>query len=135
MNNIYTAIMKAADHIERHPRDFDFSVGDIPSECGTPGCALGWIGHFAGKSGTFMDVCECLGLVEPIADKQFYRRMDAVVYALPYHDDWYRSAKRCAHVLRLYAAKYHAPAKPVFTGLPDIVREIFTKPTAFRETV
>jgi hypothetical protein len=46
--NIYNAIMKAADQVETHPESFDFWVNDIPERCGSPGCALGWIGFYLG---------------------------------------------------------------------------------------
>ena len=47
MTTVYEAIMLAADHIERNPADFNFMSIGIP-DCGTPGCALGWIGSFGG---------------------------------------------------------------------------------------
>lgn len=47
MTTIRQAILQAADHIEKNPCDFNFYSVDKP-ECGTPGCALGWIGVFMG---------------------------------------------------------------------------------------
>jgi hypothetical protein len=44
---IREAILKAADHIEQNPERYDFSSCETP-DCGTPGCMIGWIGHFAG---------------------------------------------------------------------------------------
>jgi hypothetical protein len=41
------AILKAADHIEKHPELYDFFKHDIPAD-GQRGCLLGWIGRFAG---------------------------------------------------------------------------------------
>ena len=49
--NVREAILAAADHIETYPKKFSFASVEVPSRrsCGTPGCALGWIGHFAGS--------------------------------------------------------------------------------------
>jgi hypothetical protein len=52
---------------------------------------------------------------------QFYDRM----HALCGSRKWKSNHISCASTLRLYAAKYHAPAPIIRTGLPDIVREIF----------
>ena len=51
--NVYEAIVKAAWAIENHPQEFDFNSQVYPPGpgCGTPGCALGWIGTFLGKTG------------------------------------------------------------------------------------
>lgn len=43
--DIRTAILKAADHIERNPETYSFHSNDKP-DCGTPGCMLGWVGVF-----------------------------------------------------------------------------------------
>lgn len=114
--NIYTAIMKAADWIESHPSEFKFfsiSVPDAPG-CGTPGCAIGWIGTFAGNRKGFTRVySEILGVG---SDIEFYSRMDKLsAPGAGYCDgttQWRHQASECGRVLRLYAAKYHAPAKP-----------------------
>lgn len=124
--NIYTAIMKAADHIERHPSQFKFAQLGIPprSDCGTPGCALGWIGFFAGKRGGLLGpVCrnEATSPARQLAltpdgpllpmeltQKEFYERMNEAVGG-----GWSGDAAICSAGLRLYAAKYHAPTKPV----------------------
>lgn len=120
MTDIYTAIMKAADHIERNPSLFNFSEHRKPDDCGTPGCAIGWIGLFSGRefprscspfreggsptSGVSGDVVEpVLGVPADV----FYSRM---AHLAP---GWTREAPLCASALRLYAAKYHAPAKPI----------------------
>jgi hypothetical protein len=44
------AILRAADHLERHPEAFNFMEGHIPTstEPGQQGCYLAWIAHFAG---------------------------------------------------------------------------------------
>jgi hypothetical protein len=135
---IYDAIMKAADHIERNPALFRFESVYIPGDCGTPGCALGLIGYFLGISED-RAAQECGGThtVPHIAvqylktswidlfrhdesSSEFYRRMAELTDTL-----WKSSADKCAKALRLYAAKYHAPQR---TGIPAIIREIFTTP-------
>ena len=128
---IYEAIMKAADHIEAFPKEFRFSTTAQPSKpnCGTPGCALGWIATFAGYTSgrrSFGALARDLLKVpcDPSqdGDQEFYNRMEA----LGGNSNWQIHASECARVLRLYAAEYHTPAH---TGLPAIVREIFTKPS------
>lgn len=119
--NIYDAMMKAADHIERNPRLFNFDMCSIPGDCGTPGCALGWIGYFAGiknddekeigaVAGHVSGGCRIEESLLRISQRQFYERMDE------FNSWWNMSARKCAHAMRLYAAKYHVP-KPVV--VPD----------------
>lgn len=126
MTSIYNAIMKAADTIERNPDLFNFMSTNAPKpECGTPGCALGWIGFHAGyKSAVAPDTMagvakDLLGLD---MSYQFYDRM----YDLKGSKQWKYSANNCAAALRLYADRYHAQ-KPAFTGIPDSVRQIFAE--------
>lgn len=110
--SIYNAIMKAADYIECHPKKFDFNEIAIP-HCGSPGCALGWIGYFLGIQGTIEGVCNA-----GISDSHFYTAMDDLVGDNPARDEyglkvtwgpWHKDAAICARGMRLYAAKYHAP--------------------------
>jgi hypothetical protein len=115
---IREAILRAADWIEGHPEDFDFGMGDIP-ECGTPGCALGWISAFAGFKAPFRytAAADALGLEPelflgrhffPLKAYAFYNRMSDLV---PY-EIWKRSAMMCARALRLYADRWHpSPVK------------------------
>jgi hypothetical protein len=118
--NTYQAILRAADHIERQPRLFDFERTRVPGNCHTPGCALGWIGFFAGR--TQARVRAMLGLsflhrgiaivtvdagsdpVITVTAREFYQRMDRLAAR-----DWRRDATQCANALRLYAAVYHRP--------------------------
>lgn len=124
MTTIYEAVMRAADHIERNPREFDFHSPALPMApgCGTPGCALGWIGYFGsvrGYGGCGDRVPLYLGLSEESHPQYaggrfkhptfaFYNRMDAVFGS----NEWINSATACARAMRLYAAKYLQPAKP-----------------------
>jgi hypothetical protein len=127
--NIRNAILAAADHIESNPNEFDFKRCYIPSSkhCGTPGCALGWIGTFLAVQ-TLAETRVRLGCTPAFhgigivssalmnspsaADSIFYARMDG----LPIGSSWNKSSDNCAAALRLYADKYH-PAVPVLA--PD----------------
>lgn len=119
MTDIYTALMKAADHIKHNPKNFMFSASGVPcaNECGTPGCAMGWIAAYMGhESGTeFYAAHKELGLSPEAQDNvpshgahvsfAFYNRMDSIHGSYR----WRCYADECARSLRLYAAKYHAP--------------------------
>lgn len=121
-NTIYEAIMKAAHTLESDPRLWDWWSGFVPASCGTPGCALGWIGfHLGQKKGAGFYSQEAIG----VDSFEFYQRMRQISP----EGAWKKSGKTAAAALRLYAEKYHAP---VITGLPDSVREIFTNP---RQTI
>lgn len=124
--NVRQAILNAADHIEQRPRDFDFMRCAVPADCGTPGCALGWIGHFLGMGGAdFKDVNARLGLEtdELMGARQFYDRMDALNNANPGEMEWTDSSRICAKVLRLYADAHHPESRAL---IPESVRRIFT---------
>ena len=120
--NIRTAILKAADSIEQNPGLFGFGYISIPDGCGTPGCALGWIGHHLGHTTIISGVSEKMGC--PLGTRSdfpggdtdfgFYDRMEEL------NEDWKFSADNCAPALRLYADKYHPSA-----GIPDSVLAIF----------
>jgi hypothetical protein len=110
--NTYDAIMKAAAEIERRPRRYMFVSSECYApECGSPMCALGWIGSFLGVRGSIQIVAKQLGLSD---DKVFYRRMDALLGKEYTGRGGFRSSpSECVKGLRLYATEYHAPAKPV----------------------
>lgn len=129
MSNIYDAIMKAADHIERHPEEFEFMETRVPRSCGSPGCAIGWIGHFAKTKparlfGLVPERPEYAGKsigvvcrqVIGVGGRSFYRRLDATG-----HRGWQENPDACAKALRAYAQKYHAPQTPDWEALakPD----------------
>ena len=112
--NIRQAILKAADHIERNPSDFQFSSLAVPGQCGTPGCALGWIGYFGCvKSDSWLfltvtnsDVARFLGLE---TTGYFYNRVgdcSKQVNGTRWYE-WHARADLCAAALRLYADRYH----------------------------
>ena len=158
--NVYDAIMKAADQIERYPETFDFGASRIPftfegtlqarmlgKNCPV-GCALGWIGHFIGRpkaldelNWDYAEAASLLGIEAPrmratsLFDQcdvgVFYSRMSALSAELELLLlSWQYDARTCACCLRAYAAKYHAPVEPI----PSSIREIFTCPTTPSET-
>jgi hypothetical protein len=112
--NIRQAILKAADHIERNPRSFDFHRLTVPGGCGTPGCALGWIGYFGGVKSdcdglqaSNIDVSRFIGLNGETG--VFYKRLGDVLKSSG-RTDWYSWSQRadyCAEALRIYADLYH----------------------------
>lgn len=118
--NIRTAILKAADSIEQNPHLFYFHSVDMPDAgCGTPGCALGWIGHHLSCAGIQPDdrFDGSLSRVAHMESTSFYARMNGLEVGL----GWKYSAPACASALRQYADKYH----PENRGIPESVRQIF----------
>ncbi len=123
--NIRQAILKAADSIEKNPNLFDFnSVVDPSLKCGTPGCALGWIGFHLDMErrwgGGFRNGLDSVSEKIGMSDDQlkFYSVMDGLCG----NYDWRKSADECARGLRFLADKYH----PV-QGIPDSVLAIFNQ--------
>lgn len=140
--NIRQAILKAADHIEKNPYLFRYSEISVPDDCGTPGCALGWIGCFMGGNYYEDDRGQkiCFPSVSAVARKDlgllapaFYERM---INLAP---GWTCSAEECARGLRLYADKYHpaeshalipASVRAVFMMTPEQIRAKFQHESA-----
>lgn len=119
--NIRNAILSAADSIENNPSLYEFGSCDIASpDCGTPGCALGWIGLHLGlqESDNLYAVCDAIGAKCTVC---FYALSEAVG-----SKKWYHSADECAKALRLYADKYH----PQQDYIPASIRAIFTEQVA-----
>ena len=122
--NTRDAILKAADHIERHPDQFDFTSIDLP-QCGSPACALGWIAFFLGGGKAYrqqrrahIGYCSLGCNVETwlgIDALRFYRRLFEI------QPGWSRDARLCSAALRRYVRRYH----PVPRGMPASVRAIF----------
>lgn len=131
--NIRDAILKAADHLEANPQLWDFCSSTVP-DCGTPGCAAGWIGHFRGVPA---GRCLAIGfannmerwLVEknsPMYYKIFSERMSAI------DSQWPWSVKTAVKTMRKYADKYH-PAEVTTNHtdfIPATVRQLFEKVAA-----
>jgi hypothetical protein len=134
-----TAILKAADSIEASPQLFAFESIVCPDAgCGTPGCALGWIGFHANapkrdyiynSSGSQISGYPFIGdLADPIGvtDQEFYSRME------DFNDYWSSDAVQCAKAMRQYADKFHPPKyEPVEyeyavgAAIPKSVLDIF----------
>lgn len=96
------AILKAADHIESHPETFHFMATDIPHACDSPGCALGWVGFFAGIDANRVgQVADAMS----INTCDFYDQMDK--YA---GREWIDRPELCAVALRGYANEFHPVA-------------------------
>jgi hypothetical protein len=125
--NIRDAILKAADHIQTHPKDYDFQSNHKPG-CGTPGCMFGWVGHFLNVKSVpaawnpdkiwMDDVCKVLG--HPC----LWIALSSLDSS---HPDYMRAqlgdAAAAVNVLRAYADKYH----------PDIKADIDPAFAKFRE--
>ena len=92
--NAYEATLATAKLFEQRPELFRFSETNIP-DCGTPGCAIGYIGYFMGHTG-------CISGEKTIGvdSGEFYDRMR------PLAPFWIIDATTCARGLRLYAEKY-----------------------------
>lgn len=127
--NIREAILKAADHIEANPSLFGFFVMRLPTDCGTPGCALGWIGHFLGAQ--YKDPYEAIYSSVPLSigcrsagwdhAGVLYGRMTEI------EEGWETNARKCAKALRAYADRFHpeeSKALVVYRPGADIVREM-----------
>lgn len=116
--NVRSAILRAALHIESRPDDFDFMSTQRPKSgtCGTPGCALGWIGFFLDietppeGSDTFLcRVNNALG----VSSYEFYDRMDSIDRAFRgVPGTWTTNPFRCHVALRVYASQFHPLESP-----------------------
>ena len=123
--NIRQAILKAADSIEQNPDMYDFHSITAP-DCGTPGCAIGWIVAHSQLDLPYEDGLEgrarywgrhegyskLLG----VDDAGFYNLMDSCG-----DTNWHTTPQKCAQSLRLYADKYH----PATDHIPASIRQIF----------
>lgn len=123
--NIRDAILKAADHIEQNPLKFDFWASDIPTGCGTPGCALGWIAHFSGAQTTCAHDSRWAAPVHVFCEdflglhpEEFYEKIEDL------SSEWRSDASACATGLRAYADKYHPAESRAL--IPASVLAIFT---------
>ena len=135
MITVYEAIMLAANQIENNPAKFDFMATEVPTTCRTPGCALGWIGHYLGMGSrtayvSHRHVPEKLGIQPPNLDDphsatgEFYAILDRLS-----GKNWRWSATNCAAAMRAYANEFHAPRDLI----PANVREIFSRTYTARD--
>jgi len=117
--NVRNAILKAADHIEKNPDEFDFmAIGFPEPNCGMPACTIGWIGSFLGKRASY-GVTGFSEEVLGVFALDFYERMDQLG-----GNTWRSEAAACARALRQYA-DVHCPAtQPRHSGIPaNITRQ------------
>lgn len=99
---IREAILKAADHIEAHPEEFNIYRGRYPSR-GAQGCALAWIGYFIGHEDCdFYWISVAEKLLPTMHELGFYRVLTEFIG----NCEWTRQADLCAKALRLYADKH-----------------------------
>lgn len=127
---IRRAILAAADTIETQVGAWKFLETKIPeNECGTAGCALGWIGFHLGmkrhgETGNYQNysnVPEALGYSNGYSggDRQFYMDVERAYRPEnpePYKFDWIsESAIGAAKAIRAYADKHF----PCETKLPE----------------
>jgi hypothetical protein len=129
--SIYNAILAAADTIERNPRLYVFQANLVP-KCGTPGCLIGHIGAQLGHTGQSIydgDTWTSIGL-DPINRHSLLDQMG--YYDFRFKTEEGRSfakfavtedAPLAAAFLRYFAQRF----KPAHTGIPSIVRAIFTE--------
>lgn len=105
------ALLAAADHIDRNPDRFFFYENLIPEHLDDVGCALGWVGYFAGAKAeplyghNSIAVCEISGRTRSVAqwlgfdhDDEFYQMMDSQI-----SPNWADQHRACARGLRKIA--------------------------------
>jgi hypothetical protein len=118
MQTIHDAFDAAATHIEQNPGRFYFGAYSVPCTSNNYGCALGWVGHFAGVAGgmPINTIAHALGVEE----NTFYNRMASCSSSR-----WNRDSKACARGLRAYADRYHSNKVPA-EAIPAAVRALFS---------
>jgi hypothetical protein len=94
--NTRQACYVAADHIESHPKQYEFTSNQVP-ECGTTGCAAGWVGYYAGLKDNVHDVTKQLFGVGLLT---FLTELD---HEFP---SWHSRPSIAAKALRWYADKH-----------------------------
>lgn len=106
--NLYNAIMKAADHIERDPESYNFGRIHVP-DCGTQGCMLGWIGFYAGVT-VGSDVLTKVG--HDLLHEAGNRHSDLSFYDKLGNQRYTQDVRAAVSGLRLYAETYWSHQKP-----------------------
>lgn len=127
--DIYNAMMKAADHIERNPKLFDFmeSLVRYPS---FPMCVIGRVASFMDLGYEWQEVDGIAPTILGVSEEEFYSRMDRLEVrpfgslTLP----WCSNPLLCASLLRQYAKIFHAPDPLPFIDIPSTVRALFETP-------
>lgn len=127
--NISEAINAAADHIERFPKSYDFSQGQVVPKTmrgdrdhgdgGFVACMLARVGEFAGaQEGT--DHATIASRLLGMNPDTFYNSVAAAMPAHVRNDGAYHHAKNAPYIAR----GMRAVAKQ-YEGIPDEVRQIF----------
>lgn len=95
---VYTAIHRAADHIEANPRKYLFSASYVGGR-GCPACMWGWIGRMLGMDAGVCNggVAEAVGIS---ATLELYRMPQLTVIT---------SAACASSAMRAFAGKHFAP--------------------------
>ena len=114
------AILAAADHIEKNPRQYRDAAAFIPDSLSARGSCLGWIGYFAGyqrddgcASGVVLNVLRCA------MPQAFHHRMcDIDAGWRSWIWSWRSSARRAAWCLRRYADRHHPATREVSERSP-----------------
>jgi hypothetical protein len=120
--NVYEAVMKAADHIERNPWRYDFCRAINSPGVDGNGCLVGWIAFYMGETagqrcGESLDAPEeieaslCKRLLG-IGFSDFVYRMGLLNHEL--REAFTSHAPTAATCLRRYASKYLTPPAPKY---------------------
>lgn len=131
--NIRNAMLATANLFEKSPSAYRFCNVNKP-DCNTPGCVLGWIGHYLDTPVGSLCYPELVAQtcgVPPIrpgrnsSEDQFYERMNDIQDATHISGEgwWSSCAESCVRVLRLYTDKYHPESLADHCGAPVAVRE------------
>ncbi len=120
-----SVILQAADSIEKFPDLFQFTSLDTPAppedgDCGTPGCALGWIAFHMGIKQTSAlngwsqsgEVYKALGIKEDCCFPEL----------VTIDEYWARSPEHCARALRIFADLNFPAGRD---NIPAKIRAIF----------
>ena len=116
---VRSAILQAADHIEVTPSAFSYGSCIIPAgRCGSPGCAVGWIGFFANCSRLTSMSMVCRDVLKlPVEVSAWGTSTEYVAFEnrMTLINPLWRYSSNVAASLRLYADKYHPlPKEPPF---------------------
>jgi hypothetical protein len=118
-------VLKTANHIERNPRSYRYTINRIPRCLSDTGCILGWMAHFACECDHGWLTSEVIAKItrDPVYAcsleyNDFFKRLDE---CYPIHRGHWRSdAQHAVAALRAYAAQYpEAPALPVWAQMRD----------------
>lgn len=105
---IRRAILLAANRIARHPKLFNFYTTEVPRDCNSPGCALGWVRFYFcpnTRRHSYMNIAP-RALIND--DSIFYRRMSELTKGKStFERTWRNSASLCAAGMRAYANRFH----------------------------